>query len=113
VEIVVRSLTLLDCGTCVRTEGGSAAVVIATDGPVVCEANQEAIRAEGSSFVQLESVFAIDLASGGVGIRAGGNSEVALASPGMCIVDSFEPFRIRRNAVVDTTGCADLDLDSD
>ena len=110
VEILARSITLINCAACIRGEGNSRTTAIATAGPFLCEAAGEGIRSAGTSRVEIDSSDDLLVNSGEYGIRAQGNSRVVIASEQTCSIGAFETLRIDGNATIDTAGCDDIRL---
>jgi hypothetical protein len=96
---VARSVTLVDCETCIRTVGNSRTTLFAVSRSFVCDARQEGIRASGTSAVEVDAFDDVVITSGEQGIHAEGNGEGVLAAQGTCSIDGFEPFRVEGTAV--------------
>lgn len=111
VEVVARSITLTNCDACIRAEGTSRTIAVATDGPFICEAAREGVGSAGNARVEIGAIDDdLFVSSGEYGIRAQGNSRVVISADETCSIGAFEALRIDGNATIDTAACDDLQL---
>jgi hypothetical protein len=115
IDILARSVTLIDCERCITAESSAEITVESFPGGVVCESRSDGIRAESSSVVVVQGSDGVEIASStGSGIRAESSAQVLLASDGTCFIEGFEDaIRVESQALVDVEGCADVVLVGD
>jgi hypothetical protein len=111
--IEAARVAFVRCRHCIRAAGGADVGVVATDGDIECRAAEEGLRSEGTARVGLSAVpglGGIALVAGEHGIRAVGTSLVELEARRCRIAGGERAIRHDGDAVVDVSGCAELDL---
>lgn len=111
--IEAKSVLLRGCERCVRSEGGSQVVIAASGGNIECNADEDGVRSQGNSTVNLAAAGNGDVVilAGDHGIRAEGKSVVELEATGRCVIGGDEAaLRVEGAAEVDTAACSQLDL---
>jgi hypothetical protein len=112
VTIEADRVVLQNCGTCVRTAGGSDVALIVGAGGLVCDADEDGIRASGNSAVHVDVAPGgdLDIVAGEVGIRSQGTALVEISGD-LCRIEGDEnALRSNGNAAIDTGACAAVDL---
>ncbi len=112
VTIEADRIVLQGCDTCVRSAGGSAVTLAAGAGGIECHADGDGIVAAGNSTVHLDAAAGgdVDIHAEGVGCLSEGTALIALAGDQCRIEGEENALRINGNAVIDTDGCALVDL---
>lgn len=102
------NLVLTNCEKCVDARGTSDVTLFSPNSDIICDSQEDGIRAVGNSEVIVDALDTIDITAGENGIRADGNSFVSLGA-NTCIIDSFEDtVDINGNATVDTNECGEI-----
>jgi len=109
-EIIVKSVTLANCGQGIRTEGTSD-VRFDTVEDINVTARNDAIRARNDSFVRLTAGNSIFISSDREnGIRATSTSEVRVQPTNTCtIFGAKNAISSERTATIDADGCTLID----